>query len=38
MFDTTPGELFVIRNAGNTAFTEAIASVEFGVEFSRRRC
>ena len=31
MFDTTPGELFVIRNAGNTAFTEAIASVEYGV-------
>ena len=31
VFDTTPGELFVIRNAGNTAFTEAIASVEYGV-------
>ena len=31
MFDTTPGELFVIRNAGNSAFTEAIASVEYGV-------
>ena len=31
MFDTTPGELFVIRNAGNTAFTEAIASVEYSV-------
>lgn len=31
IFDTTPGELFVIRNAGNTAFTEAIASVEYSV-------
>ena len=31
VFDTTPGELFVIRNAGNTAFTEAIASVEYSV-------
>ena len=31
VFDTTPGELFVIRNAGNSAFTEAIASVEYGV-------
>ena len=31
VFDTTPGELFVIRNAGNTAFTEAIASVEYCV-------
>ncbi|MCB4407539.1 carbonic anhydrase [Synechococcus sp. MU1642] len=31
VFDTTPGELFVIRNAGNSAFTEAIASIEYGV-------
>ena len=31
VFDTTPGELFVIRNAGNTAFIEAIASVEYSV-------
>ena len=31
VFDTTPGELFVIRNAGNTAFDAAIASVEYGV-------
>ena len=31
VFDTTPGELFVIRNAGNAAFTEAIASIEYGV-------
>ena len=31
MFDTTPGDLFVIRNAGNSAFDEAIASVEYGV-------
>ncbi len=31
VFDTTPGDLFVIRNAGNSAFDEAIASVEYGV-------
>ncbi len=31
VFDTTPGDLFVIRNAGNAAFTEAIASIEYGV-------
>ena len=31
MFDTTPGELFVIRSAGNTAFTEAIASIEYSI-------
>ena len=31
VFDTSPGELFVIRNAGNTAFTEAIGSVEYSV-------
>ncbi len=31
IFDATPGELFVIRSAGNTAFTEAIASVEYSV-------
>ena len=31
VFDTTPGELFVIRNAGNSAFDEAMASVEYGV-------
>ena len=31
VFDTTPGDLFVIRNAGNTAFTEAIASIEYSV-------
>ena len=29
VFDTTPGDLFVSRNAGNTAFTEAIASIEY---------
>ena len=31
VFDTTPGELFVIRSAGNTAFTEAIASIEYSI-------
>ena len=31
IFDTTPGELFVIRSAGNTAFTEALASIEYSV-------
>ena len=31
IFDTTPGELFVIRSAGNTAFDEAIASIEYSV-------
>ncbi len=31
VFDTTPGDLFVIRNAGNSAFDEAVASVEYSV-------
>ena len=31
IFDTTPGELFVIRSAGNTAFDEAIASIEYSI-------
>ena len=31
VFDTTPGELFVIRSAGNTVFTEAVASIEYSV-------
>ena len=31
VFDTTPGDLFVIRNAGNSAFDAAVASVEYGV-------
>ena len=31
VFDTTPGDLFVIRSAGNTAFTEAVASIEYSV-------
>ena len=31
VFDTTPGDLFVIRNAGNSAFDEATASVEYGI-------
>ena len=31
IFNTTPGDLFVIRSAGNTAFAEAIASIEYSV-------
>lgn len=31
IFDTTPGELFVIRSAGNTAFDAAIASIEYSI-------
>lgn len=31
IFDTTPGELFVIRSAGNTAFDAAVASIEYSV-------
>lgn len=35
IFDTTPGELFVIRSAGNTAFAEAIASIEYSIDVLR---
>ena len=35
IFDTTPGELFVIRSAGNTAFDEAIASIEYSISVLR---
>ncbi|TCD57939.1 carbonic anhydrase [Synechococcus sp. BS55D] len=31
IFDAAPSDLFVIRSAGNTAFDDAIASMEFGV-------
>ncbi|MDA0257854.1 MAG: carbonic anhydrase [Cyanobacteria bacterium] len=31
IFNTSPGDLFVIRSAGNTAFAEAIASIEYSV-------
>jgi len=31
IFDAAPADLFVIRSAGNTAFDDAIASIEFGV-------
>ena len=31
IFDAAAGDLFVVRNAGNTAFDEGIASLEFGV-------
>lgn len=31
IFDAVPSDLFVIRSAGNTAFNEAIASLEYGV-------
>ena len=37
VFDTTPGDLFVIRNAGNSAFDEAMASVEYGVSVLKTR-
>ena len=35
IFDTTPGELFVIRSAGNTAFDEGIASIEYSISVLR---
>ena len=31
IFDCTSGELFQVRNAGNTAFNDAIASLEYAV-------
>ena len=31
MFDAAPSDLFVVRSAGNTAFDDAIASMEFTV-------
>ena len=31
IFDAAPADLFVIRSAGNTAFDEAIASIEYSV-------
>ncbi len=31
IFDAAPSNLFVIRSAGNTAFNEAIASMEYSV-------
>lgn len=31
MFDAAPSDLFVVRSAGNTAFNDAIASMEFTV-------
>ena len=32
IFDAAPSDLFVIRSAGNTAFDEAIASMEYSVD------
>ncbi|GCE64855.1 carbonic anhydrase [cyanobiont of Ornithocercus magnificus] len=32
IFDAAPADLFVIRSAGNTAFDNAIASMEYGVQ------
>jgi len=32
IFSAAPSDLFVIRSAGNTAFSNAIGSLEFGVE------
>lgn len=31
IFDVNPGQLFVVRSAGNTAFDEGVASMEFAV-------
>ena len=31
VFDAVPSDLFVVRSAGNTAFTEAVASLEYAV-------
>ena len=31
IFDTNPGQLFVVRSAGNTAFDEGVASMEYAV-------
>jgi len=33
VFDQEPGELFVVRVAGNVVSTDVIASLEYGVEF-----
>ena len=32
IFDAAPSDLFVIRSAGNTAFDEAVASIEYSVD------
>lgn len=32
IFDTVPSDLFVIRSAGNTAFDDAVASLEYAVD------
>lgn len=32
IFDAAPSDLFVIRSAGNTAFAEAVASLEYAVD------
>jgi carbonic anhydrase len=32
IFDTAPSDLFVIRSAGNTAFDDAVASLEYAVD------
>ncbi|MCY3654897.1 MAG: hypothetical protein OXG70_07780 [Cyanobacteria bacterium MAG IRC1_bin_28] len=31
IFDVNPGQLFVVRSAGNTAFDDGVASVEYAV-------
>jgi len=31
IFDVNPGQLFVVRSAGNTAFDDAVASMEYAV-------
>jgi carbonic anhydrase len=32
IFDCVPSDLFVVRSAGNTAFAESIASIEYAIE------
>jgi carbonic anhydrase len=32
VFDCVPSDLFVVRSAGNTAFAESIASIEYAIE------
>jgi carbonic anhydrase len=32
IFDCVPSDLFIVRSAGNTAFAESIASIEYAIE------
>lgn len=31
IFDVNPGQLFVVRSAGNTTFDEGVASMDYAV-------